>query len=292
MINKRFILIDTKKSDSSILACRNWSDSSIQVCQKWSDSGFQGYRNGATPGFWLTRNGATPGFWLARNGATPGFWLETITRNFQFFSIFSLIFDLYKKPIYIRLVSESPFTTYVKTVLNDRSEERKNSDLYSNVEEVVTEEVTTSKKTEYVPEAVNSTNVFNDESPGAEEVTTPKKAECVSDIESRKAILNEVDVHTNTEKVKVEEYAPCSTAEKEEVQDSLDRIDAEIKNQNEKVTPRSIESQDRAPPLPAANVGPSLAPYDQNLSAIANLQNLTMSLELLQSRSFCSTNLS
>ena len=176
--------------------------------------------------------------------------------------------------------------------LKRRSEERKNSDLYSNVEEVVTEEVTTSKKTEYVPEAVNSTNVFNDESPGAEEVTTPKKAECVSDIESRKAILNEVDVHTNTEKVNVEENAPCSTAEKVEVQDSLDRIDAEIKNQNEKVTPRSIESQDRAPPLPAANVGPSLAPYDQNLSAIANLQNLTMSLELLQSRSFSFTNLS
>ena len=120
MINKRFILIDTKKSDSSILACRNWSDSSIQVCQKWSDSGFQGYRNGATPGFWLTRNGATPGFWLARNGATPGFWLATITRNFQFFSIFSLIFDLYKKLfIYVWSV-KAPLQHMLKEVLNDR----------------------------------------------------------------------------------------------------------------------------------------------------------------------------
>ena len=76
-----------KWSDSGFLAYKKWSDSGFLACEKWSDSGF-----------------------LACN----------YYEEFSVFLYFLPDFWFIQKTIYIRLVSESPFTTYVKTVLNDR----------------------------------------------------------------------------------------------------------------------------------------------------------------------------
>ena len=76
-----------KWSDSGFLAYKKWSDSGFLACEKWSDSGF-----------------------LACN----------YYEKFSVFLYFLPDFWFIQKTVYIRLVSESPFTTYVKTVLNDR----------------------------------------------------------------------------------------------------------------------------------------------------------------------------